>query len=204
MEPYDEQEATDAAWAFLRSNTTATLRFGEHMHDVSYVISPSGVMVIPAMVAMLQPCDTTMFVPRYVDDCMELHVTLRQFHEEEEGGLLADRWQVYHGTSPDVQWATVEIDAARFHEMFIDGEGLHRENPLAKYEAGICKELNANHVEHLKSICKARTTVDVIAPVVVGVDPQGIDIRASFGIVHVPSDSAFSSTDDVIKFVLGS
>ena len=105
----------DSAWAFLRSNTTATVSFGEYTHDVSYIICPTGELVIPAMVAMLQPCDTIMFVPEYSNDCMEMHVSLRQFFDTGEDGLLADRWNVYHGESPDVQWALVDIDAARFH-----------------------------------------------------------------------------------------
>ena len=66
VEEYNEQEVARVAWAFLRSNSTCTLRFGENMQDMSYVIAPSGELVISAMVAMLQPCDTIMYVPDYV------------------------------------------------------------------------------------------------------------------------------------------
>lgn len=199
MEPFEEAKITDAAWAFLRGNTTATIKFGEHSKDVSYVICPSGELVIPAMVAMLQPSDTIMYVPDYSEDCMEMHVSLRQFSGTGESGILADRWNVYHGDSPDVQWALVDIDAARFHEMFIDGEGLTRENPLAEIEHSICKQINANK-EAIRSICLAKTNVDVTDPVVVGVDPLGLDVRAPFGIVRVPTDTPFATSDDVLAF----
>jgi len=201
MELFDEQKVADAAWLFLRSNATATLNFGEHTKDLSYVISHQGTLVIPAMVAMLQPCDIVMFVPEYCDDCIEMHVSLQEFKEELENASLADRWQVYHGSSPDVQWATIEIDAARFHDAFIDGEHLQRENPLAELEPSLCKELNEHHVAHVQAICKTQTNVAVSDPVVVGVDPLGIDIRASFGIIRIPAKSQFTTRDDVITFV---
>lgn len=171
------------------------------MKDVSYVINHHGVLVIPAMVAMLQPCDIVMFIPEYCEDCIEMHISLEEFEEDGVNASLADRWQVYHGISPDVQWATVEIDAARFHEAFVDGEQLCRENTLYNFEPALCKDLNENHVELVKEICKKHTNVAVPDPVVVGIDPMGIDVRASFGIVRIPADSPFTSSDDVTAFV---
>jgi len=198
LEHFDEQQASDAAWAFLRSNSTATLKFGEHTHDVSYVICSTGELVIPAMVAMLQPNDTIMFVPDYSEDCMEIHVSLRQFKPTGDDGILADRWNVYHGKSPDVQWALVDIDAARFHEMFIDGEALLRENPLSVIEPSLCKNINTNFKDNLRQVCFERTKVEVTDPVVVGIDPLGIDVRAPFGIVRVPAHEPFVTPADVL------
>ena len=192
-----EKLMAESAWKFLRSNTTATIKFGEHTRDISYVISKTGELIIPAMVAMLQPCDTIMFVPEYSEGCMEMHVSLRQFIETGDDGLLADRWNVYHGDSPEVQWARVTIDAARFHEMFIDGESLCRENILAEVEGALCKELNAECKEKVRALCVAKTLVTIEDPVVVGVDQFGIDVRAAFGIVRVPADSVLTSADDV-------
>ena len=199
MEEYNEQEVASVAWGFLRSNSTCTLRFGENMQDMSYVIAPSGELVISAMVAMLQPCDTIMYVPDYGDDCMEMHVSLEQFSEEGADGFLADRWQVYHGEPPDMQWAKVNIDAARFHEMFIDGEYLQQENSLQEAEASLCKALNTSHLEQVKAMCMTVANVELHDPVVVGVDSLGIDLRATFGIVRVPFDSPVHSGDEVLS-----
>jgi hypothetical protein len=198
MDSYDEKKAGDTAWAFLRSNSTATLKFGENTQDVSYIIAPDGRLVISAMVAMLQPCDTIMFVPEYANDCMEMHVSLSQLLESGEGLALADRWQVYHGEPPDVQWAIVDIDAARFHEMFIDGETLSRENSLAEEDISLCKQLNKNK-DILRSVCASKTNVDVSDPFVVGVDSLGIDVRAPFGIVRIQADTPFTSSEDVLS-----
>ena len=201
MDEHHEHQVLEAAWAFLRANSTASLRFSEHMQDISYVIAPNGNLVISAMVAMLQPGDTVMFVPEYVHDCMELHVSLQQFSESEEGAL-ADRWQVYHGEPPDTQWALVTIDAARFHELFIDGETLCRENPFASHEAEICKELNSNP-DIVRNICASKTNVEVAEPFVVGVDPLGVDVRAPFGIVRIQSERTFATPQDILHLFRG-
>ncbi|MBT4530829.1 MAG: hypothetical protein HOC27_06445 [Phycisphaerae bacterium] len=198
MVDYDEQQATEDAYRFLKSNSTASLQFGENIYDVSYTFAPDGRLVISAMVAMLQPCDIVMFVPEYSDNCMELHVSLVQFKEDNENGAIADKWQVYHGEPPDVQWAFVDIDAARFHEMFVDGEGLCRENAIAVQEQSICKTLNALK-ETVRMVCFKHTKVDVVDPFVVGVDPLGIDIRAPFGIVRIPAPSQFITNTDVLR-----
>ncbi len=200
MEEYDEQQAVEAAWKFLRCNTTGTLRFGEHLHDVSYVFGNDGAMIIPAMVAILQPQDTVMYVPEYAEECMEMHVTLEQFTEDGSGGAYADRWQMYHGEPPDVQWAKVTIDAARFHEMFIDGEGLQRENEIASNEPSLCKQLNGDRTVVLDA-CKRIASMEVESPVVVGVDTFGVDVRARFGIVRLASETSLKNTGDVIAFM---
>ena len=197
MDLNEEQSMSESAWKFLRSNTTATIKFGEHTRNLSYVIAKTGELIIPAMVAMLQPCDTVMFVPDYSDDCMELHVSLRQFFATGEDGLLSDRWNVYHGESPDVQWAMVDIDAARFHDMFIDGESMCRENCLAEIEPALCKELNATYKDAVRNLCSENTSVDVFDPVVVGVDSLGLDVRASFGIIRVTANTDLTSVNDV-------
>jgi hypothetical protein len=142
-----------------------------------------------------------MFVPDYSDDCMELHVSLRQFFATGEDGLLSDRWNVYHGESPDVQWAMVDIDAARFHDMFIDGESMCRENCLAEIESALCKELNATYKDAVRNLCSENTSVDVVDPVVVGVDSLGLDVRASFGIVRVTADTVLASANDVFAML---
>ena len=168
------------------------------MQEMSYVISPSGELVVSVMVAMLQPCDTIMYVPDYSDDCMEMHVSLEQFSEDGSEGALTDRWQVYHGEPLDMQWAKVNIDAARFHEMFIDGEYLQQANLLQDDETSLCKTLNQNHIEKVCGMCFAKTKVEIEEPVVVGVDSLGLVVRATFGIVRVPFDTPMQSSDDVL------
>ena len=49
-------------------------------------------------------------------------------------------------------------------------------------------------------MCLSKTNIDVTNPLVVGVDPLGVDIRAPFGIVRVQADVPFASLEDVQSF----
>jgi len=202
MEEYDEQLAIEVAWDFLRRNSTSTIKFGENLQDVSYVITQEGLVIIPAMIAMLQPYDTVMYVPDFSEGCMEMHVSLEGFDETETNGQYADRWRVYHGEPPDVQWAIATIDAVRFHDMFMDGEELGQANPLASDEAAFCTLLNTNHKDNVKTVCAKTSNVEVHDPVVVGVDPKGIDVRATFGIVRIEFPEQIDSVAKATSFVL--
>ncbi|MHC4809916.1 MAG: hypothetical protein ACYTEV_06065 [Planctomycetota bacterium] len=176
----------DAAHAFLRGHSTAEIRFDEHLRPLHYVVAPDGLLVAPVMVAMLQSMDTVLFVPECSEDAMELSVTLLPLEEHGPEGGLCDRWRIFHGDPPDVRWARMSIDAARYAGMVIDGEALMRPNPLAAEEAAICREVNTGRLEDLRRAAERVSGVDVPEPRLVGVDPGGLDVRARFGVIRVP------------------
>jgi len=189
---YDAAMADDpvtAAYKHLRANTTGDLRFDEHLRPVKYVIAPDGRLVCPVMVAMLGTADTVLFVPDYSDNAsmLELQVTMLPLEERGEGGAQADRWRIHHGEPDDVRWAWLSIDAARFEEFVIDGDALMVPNPLALDEAALCKWMNQEHAADLVALCAAFGSMKVESPLMVGIDPQGIDVRATFDVVRIPS-----------------
>lgn len=177
----------DQAYAFLRSHTGGDLRFDEHMRPIKYVIGSDGRLAAPVMVAMLQSADSVLFVPEFADDVLELQVTLEEFSERGPDGLLADRWRIYHGEPQDVRWALISIDSARFKSMIIDGEALTRPNPLVREEARLCREVNQEHADDLRRICARFAKFQIEQPVMVGIDPLGLDVRARFDVVRVPA-----------------
>ncbi len=100
----------ERAICFLYANTTADLRFDEHLRGCRYVVGPRGRLVIPAMVAMLTAVDTVLFVPECAEGSMELLVTLEPLDEHGPHGALTDRWRIYHGDPEDVRWAVLDIE----------------------------------------------------------------------------------------------
>lgn len=188
----DPDTSIDRAYAFLRGHTTADLRFDEHLRPIKYVIAPDGRLVAPVMVAMLQSVDTVLFIPECVEEAMEVQVTLEQFDEQSPDGAVTDRWRIYHGEPPDVRWAWIEIDAARHEGMVFDGEGLLRPNPLAGDEPRICKHMNDEHADDLRALCLHFAKVEVESPVMVGIDPLGIDVRGRFDVFRVPATEMMS------------
>jgi hypothetical protein len=177
--------AVDGAYRFLRSCTTGDLRFDEHLRSIRFVVAPQGQLVAPVMVAMLTALETVLFVPEYSERAMELLVTLQAFDEHGESGALADRWRIYHGEPEDVRWALIDIETARREELVIDGAALMRPNPLSSDEATLCREMNRSRPEDLRRICLTAAGLEVEHPVMVGIDPFGIDVRRRFDVVRV-------------------
>jgi hypothetical protein len=190
------------AYAFLRANTAADFRFDEHLRPVKYVIAQDGALIAPAMVAMLKAVDTVLFIPEYADGAMEVQVTLEQLDEgTSAGGALADRWRIYHGEPEDVRWATMHMDMARYHDLVIDGEALMRPNPLGPHEARICRHMNQDHADDLRAICAAGG-LNVENPIMVGIDPLGIDVRRQFDVIRVTAPETMNTPDDARRVLM--
>ena len=191
----------DAAHAFLRAHSTGELRFDEHLRPIRYVIGPTGRPVAPVMVAMLQSFDTVLLVPECVEGAMEVQVTLVQFDEHSPEGVLADRWRIHHGEPPDVRWAFLDIDAARYEGLVIDGEALVRPNPLAADEPSICRYMNKDHGEDLRRLCRHFAHINVEEPVMVAIDPLGIDVRGMFDVIRVPATEPMPTADQARRIL---
>jgi len=175
----------ERAFAFLRGHFTGELQFDENLRPIQYIIAPDGRMVASVMVAMLQSIDTMVYVPECVDGSMEVQVTLEQFDESGKLGHLADRWRIYHGEPQDVRWAFLDVDAARYAETIIDGTAFLRPNPLAKVEAHLCWEINRQRAADLLAICRHFAHTKEAHPIMVGIDPLGIDIRRTFDVIRI-------------------
>jgi hypothetical protein len=191
--------AIEDAVAFLRGHLSGTLRFDGDFRPMKVAVAPDGALIASAMVAMIRSVDLTLYLPDEEESSMHLHVSIEEFADAGEGAALADRWRMYHGDPPDVRWARMTIDAARFDGLFIDGEALMWRNPLAASEGKICRTLNTNHVDLLRAACLAHAQVGIEKPVAVGVDRFGIDVRGAFDIVRLDGHTEIRNESDAIS-----
>jgi hypothetical protein len=190
-------EIADEAYQFMRAHLHGKIRFGEDRVEIRVAPTPSGHLVASVMVSMLRSVDTVLELPDDSDDALVLQVTLEQIDERGPDGAMCDRWCIYHGEPPDVRWARMQIDAARYKGYFIDGQALMRENPFASQEGALCKELNSSCQEQVIRAARASGEHLLIDPKVVGVDPWGIDARAQLGIARIPAIPAIDSPSGV-------
>ncbi len=185
----------ERAYAYLRGHYTGELQFEEHLRPIQYIIAPDGRIVSSVMVAMLQCVDTVLFVPECAEGAMEVQVTLDQFDEDGKLGHLADRWRIYHGEPTDVRWAFLDVDAARYATVVIDGPAFLRPNPLAKVEAQLCREINRQRSADLLAICRHFAHTKETHPIMVGIDSWGIDIRRTFDVIRIDTPDPMPDED---------
>jgi len=191
----DEAAMLEQAVTHLHMWTTADFRFDEHIRPIRYVFASDGRIVAPAMAAMLQATETVLHVPVADESAMEVLVSLEVFDEDGPTGALVDRWRIYHGDPPDVNWVLMSLDLARFHGMVIDAEGLQQANPLSEVEPRLCGEINREHADAIRVAIAKHLDVEAQDPRIVGIDPRGIDIRAKFDVVRLPLDPLVTDAD---------
>ncbi len=190
-EPDIEQEA----YEWLRGHLSGFLRFDGERIPLKIAPLPDGRFVAPVMVAMQIAADTVLELPDDGDGDLHLMVSLEKFDERTETGGSADRWRIYHGDPPDVNWAFITIDASKYHGYFIDGEVFLRPNTLDNGGAPICRTLNQTQIAEVRAAIYTQFRADSEAPVVVGVDQGGFDVRRQFDLIRLTAPKGVVITD---------
>jgi len=186
----------DDAIAFLHANLCGTIRFESEFRPIKIVVQPDGKLVASVMSAMLQSFDTTLYLTDENESGLHLEVSLEEFQPKGDDALLCDRWQIYHGEPPDVRWARISIDAARFAGLFLDGDALMLANPLAECSSKVLREVNADKVS-LRRFCAEHAGMEIDEPVLVGVDAYGFDVRRAFDVIRIPSEDLLENEADL-------
>ncbi len=197
----DGAALVEEACTLLQGWYRGDLRFDDNIVPCRFVRTDEGRLVAPVMVAALHTADTVLMIPDEHAPVLELLLSMAPFEEAGPDGRWADRWRIYHGEEEDINWAFPDIDMGRMSGIVIDGDALLRANPLAEDEPGLCRALNELGADALRRICRNRIEQDVEKPLVVGVDPDGLDIRAAFDVVRIPFSIAIDTPEDIVNTV---
>lgn len=195
--PMEDPQVTEAAWRHLRSHTRGELRYDERLDRFSFVFAPSGRIVFPASPSVLEANDTVLFLPENRSGAMEVQVSIEELDPDGALGAVTDRWRIYHGDAREARWAIAAIDAARYEGSVVDGSDLERDNPLAADESALCRFVNREHREGLRNLCHRYAGAEVEAPMLVGVDPYGFDVRRRFDVIRVPVELPMGTAAEV-------
>ncbi len=184
---------------YFRAERAGALQFGEHVRELQFVTdNETGVIVAPVMVAVFDFPDATLFVPEEAEDAIQVLVTPE--HIEDENIAAIDRWRIHHGEPIDVRWAKLYIDSVKYGPVVFDGDAFMTHNEMAPAEPAICRELNADR-EGLKRLCEKFGRTEVAEPLCVGLDADGLHVRARFGLVRIPFDHTASDPDEAKRLV---
>ena len=153
---------------------------------VAFVAEPStGRLVMPVEPELGDAEELVLHMPDEGFDAMQALLDPVEFIEGDPGAIV-DRHAAYHGPTRAAHWLRSPIAAARWDGSVVDGQALTQPNELARCEAPLLRALNADRARLVESI--ATLGIEVESPTAVGIDPQGIDLRAAFGIVRAEPD----------------
>ncbi len=176
-------EALETAIALFRAERTGELAFDEHVRPIRFVTdNETGHIVAPVMVAVLQCFEAVLHVPEESDDALQLLLTPEAM--DGESHAAADRWRIHHGEPQESRWARFHIESARHGPYVFDGAVFMGPNPVAGVEAALCRRLNEDP-DLLGKVCERAAHFSIASPVCVGLDPDGVHVRARFGVVRV-------------------
>lgn len=195
----EERAALEHAQRVFRAERAGVLAFSEHAVPLKFVTDPqTGHIVAPVMVALLEELEAVLFVPEESDEAVQLLLTPEPL--DGENHPMADRWRIHHGEPVDIRWARFHIEGARHGAMVFDGDAFMVANPLADAEPALCRRLNADK-DALGALCQRVLGAAIEEPVCVGVDQDGLHVRARFGVVRVPFEHAAQSADAAERMI---
>lgn len=136
----------------------------------------------------LQQEAPALLIPEESEPELEL---LLDFDRRPPGEARRDRWRAYHAAAEPEragEWASVIAETVRLcitpgPEVF-DGPEICRPNPLREEITRLLRQPN-QRPDDLARAVRARIGEASVAPVAVGVDPWGLDVRARFGVIRL-------------------
>lgn len=185
------------ALACLRSFTAGTVVYGDRALAVRFVIDPrSGRLLMPLPADALQAHDHVLYLPDERAPSLEALLSLA---DADDPGLI-ERWRAYHGDPPHARWRLATVESARMAGMVYDSAVFAVPNLFAADQPRVCRALNADP-SRLADICAASTHTRPERPVALGVDPDGLDARARFGVIRIAFPRRAESPDDALSML---
>lgn len=193
MLEHNHPQAALRARALLRAHTLGVLLADETPTPVRYCVLPdSGALVVDADRDILDASEWVLMIP---EESFAPPLSLLLSLEETSNEALHDRHRAYHGESPLTHYAVASILGGKLdNSEVIDGDELQQPNPLAHAISRLGRLLNADRAV-LASICETLTGAAPEEPTAVGIDPNGFDVRARFGVIRARFDAPCPDED---------
>lgn len=183
----------------VRRHTRCIARADGVPYHCRYIVDGhSGELVLGIERAALDAHELTLCLP---DDTFNADATLLVHHRDATEDRWTDRHLAYHPDARVPGFARASVDSAKLREGdVVPGEQLALTNPLASAEPALCKRLNQDRVA-LAALCRLMTGTEPEAPVAVGVDRYGIDVRGRFGIIRLDLPAPCTDPDEAERVV---
>lgn len=183
-----------------RSRTAVALADGAPFPVRFIIDGRDGALVFPAPHAIRDAHEVVLWTPEERFDADQIAVERREitgvFDEAK------DRHLAYHGSPQHPIWLACAVSSARVDGHVFDADDLALANAIRGVEPRLCKALNADRAR-LAGLCHDMLRVRPEAPLAVGVDEDGIDVRAAFGILRLELPRRAADAGDAEAMIRG-
>lgn len=178
----------------LREGYRGVLCADEAVRAATFVIDGrSGRLALPMTPTQQRAESVVLMVPDERDDALQLLLRVEPL-EDWRGAEVCDRHLAYHGRCAAQAWAWASAECVKNGGVVLEPGALGLINPLAGVEPALCKRLNRDRAA-LMALLERLTRQAIDEPVVVGVDPLGLDVRGAFGVARAPWPARLESVD---------
>jgi hypothetical protein len=125
----------------------------------------------------------TLCIPDDTEDSLQLLVQIEPTTED-ESPTAADRFAGYHGSGHRGILCVLEVAGGKIAGIVLDPGDIPLENPLLAHEGRLLKVLNGDRAR-LQAMVNRRLGTTLHDALAVGIDPRGIDIRATEGVFRI-------------------
>jgi len=191
---HDQAEAIalQTARDLVARNREGTLLTDGQAFPIKFIADPAtGDLIAPVPDEALDASNLLLFVPNESFDAIQLLVEADLIPES----ALTDRWCAYHLSQNHPVWARLTIDSAKHDRWVFNADQLSPPNPIAADEPALCRLLNADK-SALSRLVQSISKSDAPDPVCVGVNADGVYIRARFSVLLVPFEKPAPNTDE--------
>lgn len=173
-------------------------------HGVRFVLDPaSGCPIAPVPAWLLdengrhEDADLVLMTPDEASDAIQLLCNARSIGADEFGSVYHE---AHHAKDAEGTLCLLGVSDVKWDGGICSGVELCIPNPFASSVGAICQAANADRAA-LAAACRRVLGVAPEAPVCVGVDPDGLSVRARFGVLRLPFDPEAVTSDQAIDRV---
>jgi hypothetical protein len=180
----EESRLAAEALRTLRAHRAGTLLCDGQPEPVRFILDGrDGSLVLPIAPPLLDAGELLLCLPDDSFDTTMRALVLPTGAEPDEEAR--DRYLAYHGRASEAAWVRARPEFVKLSGgRVVDGERVVVPNALRGEEPALCRTLNADR-DALRRVVGLLAKVEPDEPLAVGVDPDGFDVRARFGIVRV-------------------
>lgn len=197
-------DSPDAARRFLRANCSAVLEADAVPYPGSYTLDASGRLIMPVPSEATLADEFVLMIPDASFDAMQVLALLDLLDPQHD--QACDRYLARFGPPHGKRWTGFRVEAIKWATGVFDANDLDLTNPLAHHEPALLGAINADR-DGLARVCAARGITTPEQPVAVGVDPDGVDVRARFLVARLgfetPPDEPIRTADQARQAVAG-